>query len=439
MRIEREHTCLAAFLVLFICRAVLACVIVPPWQGPDEPTHFALTWRLAMFDGGTETTERRVEREVIQSMGRYRWWEPYGGHTPDVLPASFDALYFGHGTYAQPLYYGVGAAVLRATQNPDLETAYWRLRMLSIAIGAASIAFGWAGTRLLFGTEVAGGASAIAALHPQFLLNSIAVSSTVLTAFWGAFAWWQIGRLVRGHRTEASFVLLVIAAVAALLTKRSAIPFALLAIVIGAAAFLVERWRTHRVKTVLMVVTLAVAGPALLAALFVQTDQWREVVDFWSNPALTSRPIYEGWLPGAAEHALQSIDYLWLIAGWTRFEARESWQWAARVLTVAGTIGAIVLLIQGSVARSLLSIAWLFVGVQVIVITALAWWGLSVPTGRYADSVLAPMTALLWLGITRGCPMRWQKYTGVLLIGLLAIMDITAFSSVLIPAYLPWG
>ena len=435
--IKTEGTVLAALLTLFVCSAVLAGTIVPPWQYPDEPTHFALA-QLAMPDGGTATARRDVERQVIESMAQYRWWEPYERPTPDPLPATFPSMTFGPGTYAQPLYYGLGVATLQMTNPGGLETAYWHLRVLGVLVGVATLGFGWAGTRLLFGPAVAAGATAIAALRTQFLLTAIAVNPNVLTALWGAFAWWQIGRVVRGRRPELSLVLIVVAAVAAVFTKRSAIPFAAAAILVVVWLFLREGTHGNRSKS-LVLATVAIAGAALLGASLVFSGQWAEAVTFWTYPPIANPPVYDGWFPDAIEHVLRSIDEVWLIAGWGRFEAPDPWRFVARFLTLAGMAGGFVLLIQKSVLRQRVLIAWLFVIAQIFVIAALGFWGLlAVPTGRYVEPVLIPMAVLLWLGVERACPGRMRRYAGAALLTTIAIMDVTAFTSVLIPAYLPW-
>ena len=97
--------------------------------------------------------ELRIQGEVLKSMAHYRWWEPYGGRAPKPLPTSFRQVKrLGVGVYSQPLYYGLGAAILRVAQPVSLEVAYWRLRILSLALGIATLVLAWAGTQLLFGS-----------------------------------------------------------------------------------------------------------------------------------------------------------------------------------------------------------------------------------------------------------------------------------------------
>jgi hypothetical protein len=182
-RIKNEDALLGGLLMLFACRAVLASVIVPPWQGPDEPAHFVPAQLLTMHDDlGSQLT---VQKHVLESMRKYRWWEAYGGPPPDPFPTEFwqngDRLPIG--TYSQPVYYGLGAAVLSISPTASLDGQYWRLRMLSAVLAMATLGLSWAGTRLLFGPGVALGATTITALHPQFLLTAIWVNPDALVIF----------------------------------------------------------------------------------------------------------------------------------------------------------------------------------------------------------------------------------------------------------------
>ena len=104
---------LVGLLALFVCRAVLASTIVPPWQGPDEPVHFAVTNLLTVPVGSAASERVDLERQILASMAKYRWWEPYDVPTPDPIPTRFDQIgRFGAISFAQPLYYGVGAVFL---------------------------------------------------------------------------------------------------------------------------------------------------------------------------------------------------------------------------------------------------------------------------------------------------------------------------------------
>lgn len=430
--VPSERAVLAALLVLFVCRAALVSTIVPPWQDPDSPTHFVLVRRLAMEDPPRAAVER-LEAEVIASMAQYRWWEPYEQATPDPLPTSFRDMDFGRGTYDQPLYYALGHAALRMTAPPTLADAYWHLRVLSIGISTATLAMGWAGTRLLFGPSAALGALAVAVLFPQFVLAGIAVNPNVLAAFFGALAWWQVGRVARGRQVELSLALTVAAAVAALFTKRSAIPFAAGALVVGLALFArqVPRWKGSARR---LVATAGVIAPlAIGAIMMLQTEG---LVAYWIRTVNLVREIQNPVTP--LEYTLASIDHTWFVAGWHRFLAPEGWRAAARVLTVVALAGAVVRTVERSPQRPFLAIAWVLVTAQILVVLAAGYWGFSVPHGRYAETVLAPMAALMWLGVPRLMPPAIRPYAGPALVAVLGVMNVSLVTRVLIPAYLPW-
>src|SRR6185503_11917737 len=84
-----EGAVLAALLAVFLCRAALASAIVPPWQGPDEPTHFTLTYGLTV----PTAMHQRMEAGVLQSMVRHGWWDLYEDPPPDPLPSSLSLLF----------------------------------------------------------------------------------------------------------------------------------------------------------------------------------------------------------------------------------------------------------------------------------------------------------------------------------------------------------
>lgn len=251
--------------------------------------------------------------------------------------------------------------------------------------------------------------------------------------------WWQVARSVRGHRPGMSLMLLVIAAAAVLLTKRSAVPLGVVAMVIVAASMLAPRTvRITRRSLLLVVTALGVCLVLAVSGWLVFEGPMRELPTYWLNALRIRRPIGATMFPEGVAYARESIDYVWLMAGWLRLPAPEPWLWVARSLTVVGLAGAAVLLIQAPVIRRPLSIAWLFVMVQGAVVIGWGFLALTAPQGRYLFPVIAPATALLWLGLTHATPVRLRPYAAPALISVLAVMDVTGFVTVLIPAYLPW-
>ena len=438
-QIQKENGLLACLLLLFACRAMLASAIVPPWQGPDEPAHFISAKQLPV--DAYWASEVPLLRAVLESMGKYRWWEAYGGRTPALPRPEFEYVSsrLSRGNYGQPLYSGLAVLILRTAPTASVEGAYWRLRILSIVLAIATLGWAWAGTRLLFGSTVATGATAIAALHPQFLLAAISVNADALAICLGAVIWWLVACVITGRRVHMSLLLVVVAAVAAVLTKRNVAPLAAVATMIAVGWFLGLTMRRMPRRTAAWVTILLMLGTVVLLSTAVAFETVTTQLRLFWRDGLSVRRLPEGrTLRTALDYARLSIDYVWLIVGWLRFSAPEPWLWIVRTLTVVGFGSAAVLAARSREARRPLAIAGLLVFVQVGIVISWGFLTLSSPQGRYLLPVIAPATALLWLGLTHAVPARFRPYAAPALIALLAVMDVTAFTSVLIPAYLPW-
>jgi hypothetical protein len=436
-RQAQEHVLVAALLMLFLCRAILASSVVPPWQGPDEPGHFTTTYDLTV----SPLMRERIQGEVLKSMVRNRFWALNEDLPPDPLPTVFylSGLNLGLGNPSQPLYYSLGAMALTLSRPADLETAYYHLRALGVLLAVATLWFGWAGARVLFGAEVAAGALAIGALHPQFLLATLNVNADVLVNFWGAFVWWQAARVVAGRRPAFSSVLMMVGAVAALFTKRIGMILVGVALVVAAGSLLLHRTRRFTRREVLFVSLVGSLGAVLVLSI---GTLFREQVQFlWSYwaDALTPRTsLADASGAEAFRIARMTVDYFWLIAGWLRFQPPISWLWVARILILAGTAGAVIHLLRSPADRVPMAVVWLFVIAQLAVMLATVFWlAPSAPQARYLFPVFAPLTVLLYIGLRRMVPHRYEAQWPVAFVAVLMMLDATGFTTVHLSSYLP--
>ena len=238
---------LAAVVALFLARVLAADRLVPPWQGPDEPTHFSLTKLLASRTEVSAAERDALEARILESMARHGWWTAYQEPTPSPLPRTFREVRgyladnVSRGSFLQPAYYASGAVVLRVAPAMSVDAEYEVLRLLSVTLAVATLLCAWAGTRLLFGDSVAAAVIALAALHPQFLLSALTVNPDALINLCGAIVWWQGARVYAGVGHPIGALLAVAtAAVVAALSKRNGIP--LIIVAVGISAIAAYRW-----------------------------------------------------------------------------------------------------------------------------------------------------------------------------------------------------
>lgn len=434
-RFGHERVVLACLLAVFLCRAAVANVVVPPWQGSDEPGHFAVAYGLTL----PTDMQQRVEAGVIASMLRHGWWDYRSDPPPDPLPTSFQATPgVGGGLLVQPLYYSLGALVLSGSGPADLEAAYVHLRVLGVFLAVVTLVAGWAGSRLLFGPQIAAGATAIAAFHPQFLLASIAVNADVLLNAWGAFVWWQAARVVTGRRRDFSMALMLIGAVAALFTKRIGMVLVGVAAVVVVSSLLAnQKWRWRWRDAVLVAATVAIAAAVVLVLGLVFEEPANQLRLYWADVFAVRRTVESATLAESLRFVRMTVDYFWLIAGWLRFQPPEAWIWVARILTLAAIVGIAFVMIESPSDRPRMSFALLFTIAQLgSMLVAVFWIAPSAPQARYMFPAFIPITVLLYVGWHRTVAIAFPQHWPALLVVVLVLLDVTGFAMVHIPAYI---
>jgi hypothetical protein len=434
--LAQSRMLVGAFVAIFACRVLIASVVVPPWQGPDEPTHFALAQQLARPDGRTPLVIRQIERDLLQSMATHGWWHYYQEPTPAPVPHAFSQVpaHLYHGTLDQPVYYAAAAAVLRPVQEWSVDQQYFVLRTFSILLTAFTIAFGWLGTRTLFGTTTAIGALGLVTMHPQFLLTAVSVNPDVMINFCGALVWWQVARI----RTSAGWgrvlcaAVMIVAVVVAAFSKRNGLPLGVIAMAASAAALGMPVRRA--LGGMLGVSLFVVAG---VAAIVYGSDTYsesaRRLLAYWSSVFSPARIDTSG--DRIVEFASMAIDSGWLVAGWLRFPAPDIWLWVARAVTIAGFAGAVAAL-RRHPQRQQLRIAALFVAIHFGSLLAVTFIAGSVPQGRYLFAALFPAAVLIWSGLLQWVPPEFRSRAMTGLLALAATLDATGFLLVLFPTYL---
>jgi hypothetical protein len=287
-RLAARAPALLAALALF--HGLLFAWLVPPWQAPDEPTLFeytALAARLGRVPA-TSDSDPALERRIVDSLVRHRFFEYLTGQPPARPPRNLDdvreVFFLPRQVGADPpLYFLIAALPIRALAAQPLETQLLALRLLGVLTIVGSTLCAYAAARELCadrqpttddrrGDEVTSDASRVTsdaspdtrhsaldtqhatrntflnsqfsiglplsvgllvALQPMFVFAGAGAGNDGLANLIGAALCWAVLRAARlGLRPRRVAALLALALLG-LLTKRTLLPPALLLASIG--------------------------------------------------------------------------------------------------------------------------------------------------------------------------------------------------------------
>ncbi|MEO8286210.1 MAG: hypothetical protein ABI670_07205 [Chloroflexota bacterium] len=232
-------------LGIALLNGLLYLFLVPPWQGPDEHTHFAYVVLLDRYDLDRDRLESlyfdsKIEDEalvqsVTDSMARYNFTRYLSGHPapgtpPDVRPTIYQSL------GKPPAYYWLGVVALRAARalgiaadpytNP--EGVLLLLRGVSLMLGLIAVALAWLFARIVS----AKGSSWLVLLLPltiallpmhtfdMTIANNDVMAEVAVSAMVVVLA--ALLRWPTGWRAIALAALAVLLAFGSLLTKQTA-------------------------------------------------------------------------------------------------------------------------------------------------------------------------------------------------------------------------
>jgi 4-amino-4-deoxy-L-arabinose transferase-like glycosyltransferase len=246
---------LAALLVAVAAFGVTWALLVPPWESPDETTHFAYAENLAQRFALPGDRHRRVYSSA-QQLAEQAAGATRAEFYPSATPPDWSALDFARYRAAArrgpsasdgggpssaytnpPLYYlYADAAYLVSSGGNELSRLYamriWTVGLLLVTTLAAWLLAGEVcGRRRLAQLTCA----AVTALVPMQMAISTTVNpDALLIALWGLALWLGTRVVIRGGRRAAvGLALVTAAAVVTKATSYALIPPALLALLLG--------------------------------------------------------------------------------------------------------------------------------------------------------------------------------------------------------------
>ena len=138
---------------LSLVRGVLYSAIIPPWQAPDEPTHYEYV-RLLYEKRRLvrqEDTSLTLQREIIASMEEYNFWRFVHSKTLKVAADSFHSMW-GPGTQLDrpPLYYIFCIPFYWLVVHQPMVVQLYTLRLVSVCLSALTVLVAFLTARELF-------------------------------------------------------------------------------------------------------------------------------------------------------------------------------------------------------------------------------------------------------------------------------------------------
>ncbi|MCX6348168.1 MAG: DUF2142 domain-containing protein, partial [Candidatus Aureabacteria bacterium] len=173
---------------------VFSLAVIPPWQSPDEPTHFEFAALLAR-DGLSlhPRPDPALQEEIIVSLDRYEFWRFAGIPRPQPLPRTFISSPFLCQAPTQigknpPGYYLLAAFVLKLCPRETLIGEMYWLRGLNAIFAFLTVGAVFLCARKVFrgGFYPALAAAGFVAALPQFAVIGTSVSPDPLTNLLGA-------------------------------------------------------------------------------------------------------------------------------------------------------------------------------------------------------------------------------------------------------------
>lgn len=456
-RLSKRHGVLAGLLLLGLMRGGFYAITVPPWQHPDEPTHFEHARYIAVTGQWPAWADVNLplRQMIADSMRRFNFWRdpPPDPFDPAALAAPGISL-IGISTAAQPrLYYLLAALWLQPVLNFPVETQLYALRLLSVVLNLAALMCIYAAASEFFSGnfQLTMSASVFVLFQPMYTDIMSAVNNDVLINTLGCALFWVFARLYRrgwgwGRALAVGGLTLL-----AVLTKTTAVAL------VGAFIFSIGLYpwpeRTQKMLKLGLSV-LALGGVVLIVAVFLLGRHTPLTTGLVTLIERYFRVNWEGTLTtmfspqalmrfiGTARIVFKSF---WAAFGWRNVLLPPNWYWAPGLATLLALFG----LARAWFLKRHLYPAWQIRFAGLALATVLLAWAITVlrslaeqgsanvyySHGRYAFVALAPFALLFTAGLLQWVPRAWRRWgVGVYIVSL-ALFEASCFWGVLVPYY----
>ncbi len=460
---------LAIILTLFLALGITYSVMVPPFESPDEVWHYLYVKYVAdrkglpVYDG---VNPLPMYQEASQPPLYYlvaglatAWIDT--SDADDLIrfnPHAARGLASAEGNKNVVLHTDAEAFPYRGT-----TLAVHVARLISVAVGAATVACTYLVARLVFpehpGLVLA--ATAVHAFNPEFLFISASVNNDVLVNFLGSLALWLLLSVIRTGPSTAQLIGLgAVLGLAAVSKLSGLVLIPLAALALGWAAW---RRRSGRLAVrwgLLVAIPVLITGgwwyarnwllyrdPLGLRLMFgveqfrprTERPDWPEILQLFEGVRKSFWAVF-GWFNVVVDPWIYTVLDVLVALGVVGLAIFAAWRLArgegARLDAPAG--GSVPGALKGKEGRAGASagqMAFLALWVLTFGAALLGWGQVRYPQGRHLFPALSAVAVLLVAGWAGWVPQRWRALPGYAVAGGLLVLATVAPFRYIVPAY----
>jgi len=446
----KEHWTVVAILGLYLGLGVTYSLVVPAYEAPDEPGHFAYVWYLTQhhrFPVQGPTYEENLSAEGHQPPLYYLLSAaatfPLANEMRDFrLPTSNPCFAW------QPYDPGWPTAFLHTEAEAFPFRGVWLglhvVRWFSVLLGTITVWATYCLGRILFPARhwLGAAATAIVAFNPQFVfIHGSANNDNLATALSALLLLTIVRSVVRPPRLRDFAVLGLLIGLGAL-TKYSTLTLAPLPFLAAAWLGWKERdWREMLWRLALLTVTpILVAGWWYVRnqALYGDPLAWRIMLSTLGRYVARTGPFTVADL---REFIVVSFASFWAGFGWLNLMLPSAVYVILAAVSGLGLTGALAELWRRRKARN--PALWLVVAAALAVYVSLLRYIQTINASGYQGRLLFPalpsLALLLAMGLARLVGARRARPVLVALDGGLLLLAVVALCGLMRPAYAPPG
>lgn len=423
-------------LALALVRGLVYVSIIPPWQSPDEPFHFAQA-RLLLPPASGQTAEQ-WQQEMLDSLERFNFYILAGKPVSPGIPARFSKL-----VRNTPPYWLYALAALPWIEY-DVTLQLYIMRLVSVLMLAGSVALVYLASKELFpdDTFVPIVATSLILFAPQHTYINASVNDGNLAELAATLALYFLVRATLRGYSMAKVTLILASTVLALWAKQTTYFLAIGMMV--ALALVIIRMRIWNWRSWIGVLL----GVILVGWIVWQVRELRGILlalqEYWFtlvNQPLALNEFWKNWLVGYRS--------LWASLGWYVVTDNHWWDKPALALIGVAAVGLILFEMRTdahdpSDSRRRLAIGWLGFSLllailELIFINAflLNFEGFGGIQGRYIYVAALPFAILFAIGARQLVPEAWHKIVSLAFVILLLLFDSAILLTYQIPFFYP--